>query len=59
MDTDTVLKIIEMLDARIEAIKPWSNTIGITAVGQLEDFRDYLQSYIHSLQNAVENQTGE
>jgi len=56
MDTGTVLEIIAMLDKRIEEIRPWSNTIGITAVGQLEDFRDYLQEYIESQVNQVENE---
>lgn len=56
MDTGTVMTIIEMLDRRIELLRPHSSTVGVTAVGALEDFKDYLQEYIHSLQNQVENE---
>ena len=64
MDTGTVLEIIEMLEARIDTIKlnqpapilsDWHNGL----VHGLEGFKDHLQKHIHSLQNAVENQTGE
>ena len=55
MDIGTVIQIIEMLDARIEGVRPHSNKIGVTAVGALEDFRDYLQEYIESQVNQLEN----
>ena len=51
MDTETVFKIIEMLDAKIDDIKlnqpvpilkDWHNGL----VYGLEEFRDYLQGYI-------------
>lgn len=56
MDTGTVLKIIEMLDARIERVRPHSAKIGVTAVGALEDFKNHLQVYIKSQVNQVENE---
>lgn len=64
MDTGTVMTIIAMLEARIENIIKQEEiddargeemlwyTGGVEA---LQDFKDYLQEYIHSLQNAVEN----
>lgn len=68
MDTGTVLKIIEMLDARIAKIQqqeedddPRGDEITWYRISArtLEDFSDHLQGYIHSLQNQVENETGE
>lgn len=79
MDTDTVLKIIEMLDARIENNQIEHCNLELFMISHdepafliskakeryqvrrqtLVDFRDYLQGYIHTLQNQVENQTGE
>lgn len=66
MDTNTVLKIIEMLDKRLEIIDQSfeydpDSEVSIDMgqqVGKqeaLEELRDHLQEYIHSLQNAVEN----
>ena len=64
MDTGTVMTIIAMFDARIENIIKQEEiddargeemlwyTGGVEA---LKDFKDYLQEYIHSLQNQVEN----
>lgn len=68
MDTETVLKIIEMLDARIAILnaemyehdkaKYKQDEDYFLTLAQrdiLEDFSDTLQEYIHSLQNQVEN----
>lgn len=65
MDTGTVMTIIEMLDARIENIIKQEEiddargddmlwyTGGVEA---LQDFKDYLQEYIESQVNQVENE---
>ena len=64
MDTETVFKIIEMLDARIDHIKlnqpvpilkDWHNGL----VYGLEEFRDHLQNgFIEPKVNQVEDQGG-
>lgn len=79
MDTDTVLKIIEMLDNKIWNVTYEYCNLELFMISHdepafliskaeeryqvrrqtLVDFRDYLQKYIHTLQNQVENQTGE
>jgi len=61
MDTDTVLKIIEMLDHRTMMLENLTSGMPNSAyhMGRLEalsDFSDTLQEYIHSLQNQVENE---
>jgi RNA processing factor Prp31 len=70
MDTETVLKIIAMLDNRINNIYygvmpeladnpdtlPWQYEKCAGAVSELMDFRDHLQSYIESQVNQVENE---
>jgi hypothetical protein len=62
MDTDTVQKIIEMLDARISNyelnIKNPDVMLVMSdcgAIKALKEFGDHLQKYKHSLQNQVEN----
>jgi len=64
MDTETVLKIISMLDARIDTIKlnqpvpiikDWHNGL----VHGLEGFKDYLQEAIETQVNYAENTLGE
>ena len=64
MDTDTVLKIIAMIDVRIKNITKQEEindargeemlwyTGGVDALKKLQD---HLQKHIDSLQNAVEN----
>ena len=64
MDTDTVLKIIAMIDARIAECEDFKNSDALddsqwrfvegTQFG-LQELSNHLQEYIHSLQNAVEN----
>jgi hypothetical protein len=70
MDTETVLKIIAMLDNRINNmyygvmpeladnsdILPWQYENMSGAISGLMDFRDHLQSYIESQVNQVENE---
>ena len=60
MDTETVLKIISMLDARIDTIKlnqpvpiikDWHNGL----VHGLEGFKDYLQEAIEAEVDAMES----
>lgn len=59
MDTQTVLKIIEMLDQRIKiAHDTWDMTGDSGALhvkNELKSFQHHLQKYIDSLQNQVEN----
>lgn len=71
MDTDTVLKVIEMLDANIEGLNrdkkvidassypAFSKRLGLERIAgaklAFELFSEYLQEHIHSLQNQVEN----
>ena len=64
MDTETVLKIIAMLDTRIDTIKlnqpvpiikDWHNGL----VHGLEGFKDYLQEAIETQVNYAENTLGE
>lgn len=64
MDTDTVLKIIEMLDSRKNELIGWHDaSLDLDNYDNrykhqmqvLCDFKDHLQEYIHSLQNQVEN----
>ena len=64
MDTETVLQIIAMLDARIDTIKlnqpvpiikDWHNGL----VHGLEGFKDHLQEAIEAQVNQAENALGE
>ena len=61
MDTETVLKIIAMIDARIDTIKlnqpvpilnDWHNGL----VHGLQGFKEHLDNYIESQVNQVENE---
>ena len=52
MDTETVLKIIAMLDTRIE-------TAQYEYLDAYTQFRDHLQEYIEAQVNYAENQLGE
>ena len=70
MDTETVLKIISMLDNRIDKMYykvmpeidldsvalPWEYDNMRGAISELMDFRDHLQSHIESQVNQVENE---
>jgi hypothetical protein len=65
MDTETVLKIIAMLDARVNNLQseldntdPYEHIqYGIEEqMLALRNFNDHLQKYMHSLQNQVENE---
>ena len=60
MDTDTVLKIINMLDARIKiAHDTWDMTGdsgALHAKNELKSFQNHLQAYIESQVNQVENE---
>lgn len=65
MDTGTVLKIIAMIDARIthshlqeEAVDARGDEHAYYNGERdaLRDIKNHLQVYIHSLQNAVENE---
>jgi len=69
MDTETVLKIIAMLDTRVAILNAQMAEhdkakykqdedyfLTLAQRDVLEDFIDTLQEYIHSLQNAVENE---
>ena len=60
MNTETLIQVIEMLNARIDTIKlnqpvpiikDWHNGL----VHGLEDFKEHLQEYIESQVNQVEN----
>lgn len=64
MDTDTVLKIIAMLDARIDEVENELETTDLLRYeaewiqGQIigfKDFKNHLQAYIESQVNQVEN----
>jgi hypothetical protein len=69
MDTETTLKIIQMIDSRIERevrllkILHKDEFPSIChcegALETLLGFKDYLQGFIESQVNAIENQTGE
>ena len=54
MNTETLLQVIDMLDKRIEE-KHENPLAQVSEYFELMLFRDYLQGYIHSLQNQVEN----
>lgn len=54
MNIQTVMEIIAMLDKRIEE-KHENPLAQVSEYFELMLFRDYLQGYIHSLQNQVEN----
>ena len=54
MNIQTVMEIITMLDKRIEE-KHENPLAQVSEYFELMLFRDYLQGYIHSLQNQVEN----
>jgi hypothetical protein len=70
MDTETVLKIISMLDNRIDKMYykdmpeiannsealPWEHDNIRGAISELMDFRDHLQSHIESQVDQVENE---
>lgn len=67
LDTDTVLEIIRMIDNKIEStiqeyIKKGINVElakNVPKVEVLRELGDYLQDYIESLVNALENQSPE
>lgn len=54
MDTETVIQIIEMLDKRIKD-KHENPLAQVSEYFELMLFRDYLQDYIGSQVNQVEN----
>lgn len=65
MDTGTVLEIIAMLDKRIDKLIGWHDASldwdhydnrYKHQIQVLRDFRDYLQEYIESQVNQVENE---
>ena len=61
MDTETVLKIIAMLDTRIEHYNQLSG-MDDELFGEmwgLKSFRDHLQEFIETQVNYAENQLGE
>jgi hypothetical protein len=68
MDTQTLIDVVALIDARIAKIQqqeenddPRGDEIDWYRISAstLKDFSDHLQGYIHSLQNQVENETGE
>jgi LPS O-antigen subunit length determinant protein (WzzB/FepE family) len=68
MDTQTLIDVVALIDARITKIQqqekdddPRGDEIDWYRISAstLEDFSNHLQGYIHSLQNQVENETGE
>lgn len=60
MDTETVLKIIAMLDNRIKTVQEVWDTTGdhgaLHAKYELGSFQHHLQEYIESQVNQVENE---
>lgn len=71
MDTTTVLKIIEMIDDRLQKNSmdfnsvPWEempDEVYYRSIGEesgLTELKDHLQSFIEAQLNAEENKTGE
>ena len=63
MDTETVLQIIAMLDARMSRhlrfANELQNDVELGKYYACRDFSDHLQSYIEDQLNAAEMETGE
>lgn len=59
MDTQTVLDIIKMLDAKITSLKGLTGDWYKAEESALSSFRDHLQDYIEARVSAMENSTPE